>query len=449
MTRGGAEPFVNDMYSSGTIGLAYKFGYKDGNQVAKPRALPPTEVVSVEPAVIFKVIAPSNVPAERRIRETFPLRNYIFFDKGSTKINDRYSLLRKDQVANFKEDKLEVYAPKRLSGRNDRQMTVYYNILNILGDRMSQHPETTIKLIGASDEGPENGREMAETIKAYLVDVFGINASRITTEGRVKPKIPSEQAGAVLELDLLRAGDRRVSIESNSPILLMEFQSGPDAPLKPVEFVDTQQAPLDSYVSFNVEGAREIFSSWSLEIVDENNKMQKFGPYMRENVSIPGKEILGDKPSGDYKITMIGQTKNGKTIKRESKTHMVLWTPPINEEGLRYSILYEFDESKAIKLYEKYLADVVTPKIPKDGKVIIHGHTDIIGDEAYNQNLSVARANDVRMIIENSLMKLNRYDVQFEVYGFGEDDKLSPFENEYPEERFYNRTVIIDILPRN
>ena len=51
--------------------------------------------------------------------------------------------------------------------------------------------------------------------------------------------------------------------------MLMEFQSGPDAPLKPVKFIAVQVAPLDSYVSFNVAGAKEAFTSWSLEITDE------------------------------------------------------------------------------------------------------------------------------------------------------------------------------------
>jgi len=33
------------------------------------------------------------------------------------------------------------------------------------------------------------------------------------------------------------------------------------------------------------------------------------------------------------------------------------------------------------------------------------------------------------------------------IKAYGEDEAMSPFENKYPEERFYNRTVIIDILP--
>jgi len=164
-------------------------------------------------------------------------------------------------------------------------------------------------------------------------------------------------------------------------------------------------------------------------------------------VSIPGKSILGSRPEGDYKVTMIGQTESGKVFKKETTAHIVLWTPSTTKEMMRFSILYEFNRSKAINLYEKYLTDVVIPKIPKDAKIIIHGHTDIIGGEDTNLKLSVARANDVKIILEKGLSKAGRSDIKFEVKGYGEDQNAAPFENKYPEERFYNRTVIIDIIP--
>jgi len=205
---------------------------------------------------------------------------------------------------------------------------------------------------------------------------------------------------------------------------------------------------LHSYVSFNAEGAEKAFTSWSLELKDEKATVQSFGPYTKESVAIPGKTILGSSPSGNYAATMIGKTKSGKTVKQEAPVHMVLWTPAEREEGLRYSVIYEFNNSDAIAVYEKYLTEVVAPKIPKDGTVILHGHTDVIGDEAHNQELSLARANDVKSILEKALAKAGRTDVVFEVYGFGEDESLSPFNNEYPEERFYNRSVVIDLLPQ-
>jgi flagellar motor protein MotB len=62
--------------------------------------------------------------------------------------------------------------------------------------------------------------------------------------------------------------------------------------------------------------------------------------------------------------------------------------------------------------------------------------------------LSLARANDVKTIIQNSLSKAGRNDV-FEASGYGENENNAPFDNKTPEERFYNRTVIIDVVTKN
>ena len=420
-------------------GLALKFGQGQNIQQS-------TDMLN-DREVEFSVNSPSNLPGDRRMTEVFPLRNYVFFNEGSTEIPNRYVLLTKDQVKDFKEDQLESFAPKTLSDRSKRQMTVYYNVLNILGDRMQKNPAATITLVGSSERGNTDGLAMAESVKSYLVNTFAINASRITTKGQNKPNIPSEQPGATLELVLLRQGDRRVSIESNSPDLLMEFQSGPDAPLKPVQISALQEAPVESYVTFNNKGAGEALSTWSLQIADEQGKIQSFGPYTTEEVKIPGQAILGSRPEGDYKVKMIGQTKSGKIVEKVTPVHVTLWTPAKMEEGTRYSIIYEFNTSKAITMYEKYLTEVVTPKIPVGATVSIKGHTDIIGEEVYNQGLSLARANDAKNIIANALAKAGRTDVKLDVSGYGENENNSPFENNTPEERFYNRTVIIDIIP--
>lgn len=433
----GQNPRSNETLNITTVraGVALKFG--QGRVIPIPKE----EVVVKDPEVQFSVYAPANVPTERRVREIFPLRNYVFFNIGSTEIPNRYKMLQKEEVKSFREDQLEMVTPLDQSGRSKRQMNVYYNVINILGDRMIKNPSTTITLVGSSEKGPKEGKEMAESIKFYLVNTFEINPSRISTKGQFKPNIPSEQAGGTLELDLLREGDRRVSIESSSPVLLVEFQSG-----IPSEKVTLQEAPIESYVVFDVKGAYEVFSAWSIQVVDESGKMQSFGPYTQESVSLPGKAILGTRTEGDYKITLIGQTKSGKAVSKETTAHVVLWEPAKIVEGIRYSIIFEFNESKAISIYEKYLREVVVPKIPVNGTVIIHGHADIIGDDAYNLKLSQARANDVKNIIESALTKSGRTDVKFEVSGYGEDLNYSPFKNEFPEERFYNRTVIIDIF---
>ena len=432
------------------IGAALKLG--SGHETSKRAKITPVKIaekaiVAVDSEVTFSVKSPKNIVGERRVRETFPIRNYVFFDLGSTEIPNRYILLKKSEVKEFREDQLEVFTPKVLSGRSDRQMVAYYNVLNILGDRMQKYPATNVRLTGASMQGPEDGMEMAQSVKKYLVDVWGIDPVRIKTEGRVKPRIPSELYGGTKDLELVRECDRRVTIWSDSPELNMEFQSGPDAPLKPVALNVVQDAPFDSYVTVSVEKGDAAFTSWTLDATDEYGNVQNFGPYTHEKISIPGKAILVNRTEGDYKLKMTGTTKNGNSVVRETTVHIVLWKEPLREEGMRFSILYEFDKSKSIAIYHKYLTDIVVPKIPINGLVIIHGHSDIIGDSVYNRRLSLDRANDVKMIMENALKVANRNDVRFEVFGFGNDKDTMPFPNDHPEGRFYNRTVIIDIIP--
>lgn len=365
----GQEPRSAGSWSLYTFraGVALKFGIaRKPTPTAVPAAVPPvalTEAATIpenipEKEVQLSVQAPVPVPFHRKVKETFPLLNSVFFDMGSTQIPDRYVLLNETQAISFKEAQLQQSQPDNLNnGRSSRQLAVYHNILNILGDRMRANQESFITLTGASDKNPAEGKMLAEKIKGYLVTVFGIKESRISTEGRDKPLIPSEQPGATKQLALLREGDRRVDITSGSPALLMQVGGNTSEFLKPVQLDDPQQ------------------------------------------------------------------------------------------EGLRYSILFDFDRSKSIDAYETFLTNVVAPLISDSGMVIIHGHTDIIGDENYNRSLSHDRAMGAQKIIERALSKAGRKGVRFETYGFGEDTTMAPFENNLTEERFYNRTVIIDIIP--
>ncbi len=442
----GQNPRSIETWNINTIRVGASLKLGTGRKI-QTKVVEPEKVYVAAPIVNFKVISPKNIRPERQVREVFPLRNYVFYDLNSQKIPSRYILLNKKQAQTFKEEDFEMVTPDNFSERSKRQMIVYYNILNILGSRMSKNPTSKIDLVGSSKEGTADGFEMATSIKNYLVTNFEIDPNRILCVGRNRPLIPSGQLGGTKELTLLEEGDRRVSIETNSPALLMEFQSGPDAPLKPVTLNASQIAPLDSYVSFVNEDATKIFNSWTLELTDNKGIVQYYGPYMQDKVSIPGSTILGTRPEGDFKVKMIGNTKENVVMVRETTAHITLWKPILEEEGTRFSIIYEFNKSESLAMYHKYLKEIVTPKIPINGTVIIQGHTDIIGEENHNQALSMARANDVRSIIESALKASGRNDVKFEVSGMGEDEKSSPFDNKYPEERFYNRTVTIDILP--
>jgi outer membrane protein OmpA-like peptidoglycan-associated protein len=436
-------------------GIAVKLGtVKRIASVAAPAPEPITitKIVTTpgpaaEKDIQFSVRAPKIVPVIRQVKETFPLRKSVFFDMGSTEIPGRYVMLSQSQASAFKEEQLQEDQPNNLkSGRSARQLAVYHNILNIMGDRLRSNPQSTITLTGASDKDAVQGKLLAENVKLYLVTAFGIDATRIIIDGRDKPLILSEQPGATRELALLREEDRRVDITSSSPELLLQVGGANSDFLRPVVITSYQMDPLDSHVIFTNAGANELLDSWNVDVTDEQGNVQHYGPYTQDQASVPGKTILGNNTQGNYKIVMHGQTKTGHAVTKESSVSLMK-SEDTKQSGLRYSILFDFDQSKTKEIYEKFLADVVMPLISDNATVIIHGHTDIIGEEKHNLTLSRERAKDAQNILERALAGAGKKGVKFETYGFGEDTGMSPFENNLVEERFYNRTVIIDIIP--
>jgi outer membrane protein OmpA-like peptidoglycan-associated protein len=421
-------------------GIAIKFG-------RLPKAPEPLfrkpEAEAAAHDIPFAVYGPRTVQIRRQVSETLPLRNAVFFDEGSLAIPKRYVLLTKQQARGFREKQLEKEPSPTLQGRSARQLQVYYNILNILGDRMRAHPGTTITLSGASALGPVSGKALAESVKQYLVTVFGISESRITTEGRTKPRIPSEQPNATKELTLLRAEDRRVDIETTSQALLTQAGGGI---LNPVQITATQADPLDSHVIFKVGGAANPAKPWTLDVTDANGATKRYGPFTRNQESIPGKTILGNRPEATFKVRMRTETKGGAAVSKEASLQLTSQKQEI-QKGFRYSILFDFDDASTVASYDKFLTDIVSPQITDRATVIIHGHTDISGEEDHNRTLAHNRATEVQKTLQTALTKAGRKEVRFEIFSFGEDPEQAPFENQLPEERFYNRTVIIDIIP--
>jgi len=426
------------------VGVAFKFGkgHKIPVQEAPPANIP-VPSVPMPADVSFTVIQPSFVPLQRQVSETFPLLNSVFFDEGSTEIPARYVLLNGDQARGFKEVQLQDQQHQSLKGRSAGQLIVYHNVLNIIADRLRANPAAIIILEGSSAKGPEDAKELARSIKKYFVNVFGIDGSRISITGSFRARPSSEHVGGVKDLALLQQEDRRVDIESKSPEMLIEVGGGM---MKPTQIMETQLNPLDSHVVFSMDSAQQKFKSWSIDITDNKGITQHFGPYTSNEEIIPGATILGDNPSGDYKVVMTGDANNGPAVRKESSIHL-LRQEKTDVIGFRYSIVFDFDKAKSIDEYNKFLINIVAPLIIDGSTVIIHGHTDIIGFEDYNRKLSEDRASGSRKILEKAIASSGRANVKFETFGFGAEVEHSQFDNNLPEERFYNRSVVIDIIP--
>ncbi len=451
----GQVPRDIDSWNITTVraGLALKLGRGVPIPLPEPPVEPeieeiePEEPIIAEPPVTF-TIRPPVLETRRITNEVFPLRNYVFFEEGASSIPDRYIILSNAEAQQFSEAGLKdkVLIDTRRQGNS--QMHVYYNILNILGDRMRNNPNTSITLVGSSaGKGTSIGQQQAEAIKEYLVSVFNIATQRITTRGSDWPEVRSYRHAQQTDVELRLASDRRVDILTSDKELLMTDVRRPSSMLKPVMFSRSDEGELDSHVIFTLTNAERYMEEWYVELTDPNGLVLEFGPFTGNMESVPGQEILDRAAPGQYDVVMKGLSSEGLEFTQE--TTMELIPKEVTDHHvIRFSMLYEFDRSETPAPYKEYLVEAVVPLVPENARVIIHGHTDIIGNEEHNYHLSLERARSAKLLIESALETYNINGVEFEVYGFGELKEHAPFQNRYPEERFYNRTVIIDIIPR-
>lgn len=443
--------FGNQPQSSGNldltilrVGIAIKLG-------GAPE--PPYPQASVTPVqehdVQFSVQPPAYVPSQGKVNENLPITNAVFFDAGNTNIPSRYTLLTKDQAGSFTEAQLQD-CQKMAATHSERQLAVYYNILNIIGDRMRKNPESTIKLIGSSaGKGEQIGEANAASVKDYLVNNFGIDPGRIETEGRNMPLIPSEKYNGTKDKDLTMAEDNRVDIVSNSPDLVTEAADNTAICLKPTTepMAMDGSSPGDAKIVIDANGALGTLLYWSIDVKDDSGNVQHFGTFSGDMGTISSAALLKDKKSGNYTIVMNGETYLGHTVTKEASFTLKSGAAEPAEQEQTSSVLFDFDKSNATATYENFLTNTVASLIPPGATVIIDGHTDIIGTDEHNMKLSVDRANEAQKVLSDALDKAGKTGVVFKATGYGAANP--PFDNALPEQRFYNRTVTIEIVPPN
>ena len=119
-------------------------------------------------------------------------------------------------------------------------------------------------------------------------------------------------------------------------------------------------------------------------------------------------------------------------------------TPDRTSVALAADVLFEFDSaalSPAAQAQLAAVADDLSALGPRD--VAVDGHTDSVGDDAYNQTLSAERAESVRTALAATLGS----GFTFTVTGHGEAQPVAPNANEDgsddPAGRAANRRVVI------
>lgn len=423
---------IDDVWSTVTAraGVQIKWGSAEG----APATARTIEVTPETPNMDVSLRAPAGIHERTTVEEYFPLLNYVFFDEGSTELPSEYKQINSAQAAVFHENDLfEDPGPgsDRESTRWQRQMSVYHNGLNIFGDRL-RNSTAKVTLIGSAPN-QNDGLAQANVVKDYLVSRFGIDANRITTKGATRPQNASgTRSTPQADLPLIAEENRRVEILTEDNTIL-----------KPVTIRTAQGAPIENDLVLDVRPGVSV-TEWKVDVIGSGTT-KTYGPFNGLTQRIDAQQILGSSPNGTYTARVTATTSDGSTLVKEVPFNLVR-RPGASVNDKRYSILFEYDESKTVQTYDKFLREEVAPKIESGSTVFIYGYTDKVGEADYNSNLSLKRTTDAQKIIADQLGSMGR-NVTFYTYGFGEGEYLAPFPNQTPEGRYYNRTVIIEIVP--
>lgn len=381
------------------------------------------------------IVNPSVVNIEElTIIDSSPLLNYIFFDTGKSVLPGRYNLFKtKEEADQFDEKML----------RNT--ITKYYQVLNIIGKRLTDHAGASIELVGCiSDRGEEKNnltlsRARAENVKSYLQYIWNIDPSRMTVTARKLPELPS--TGNVEEA---RVENQRVEIRSSSPEILDSIKS-----TYTFENADASEIAVKP----DIRPGYDI-KDWKIEIKGDGQIIKTVGgegntiPFFTFSLSEYGLSKISGFENLSTGIVMTDIT--GRTYTPDPENTIIRYNKRVSNKAQKIEykvmekyalILFDYD-SAAIKERNKTVIDRVVKRIKEvpGAAVTILGQTDIIGTENYNVALSQKRAKAVfEHVIGSAIESPER--VSFK--GNGPHDP--PYDNTTPEGRSFNRTVIITL----
>ncbi|HET6401700.1 MAG TPA: OmpA family protein [Candidatus Kapabacteria bacterium] len=369
---------------------------------------------------------------EQQTIELFALLPMLFYDAGSGTLPTRYVLYTSpDQTNGFTEDTLT------------STMNAYYNFLNIIGERMRSNPSTTITLTGTNSQDTsvemsiDLSRQRAESVKKYLVDIWGIQPTRINVVARKLPEnptLPTTPEGI--------AENRRVELGTDSwdiihPVLYKTIVKRPDAPTGGFKFEnglrDEIIAKRDLVISYQGKPWKDIsdlgplssttFSGFNWR--SDEGKLPEGEGDMDVQLKVTdktGREVL----SNDDKVS----------VKQFSVKNVVAEHLADKTRETYNLILFTYNKSDMGKWNHKILDTYVYDRIQPNSDVSVNGYTDILGTEDYNAKLSTNRANAVKTDIAGHI---KGHVNSLTAHGYGKTQPLYP--NDLPEGRYYNRTV--------
>lgn len=471
-------PFTNTLRSSErglTLGLlradaTYTFGTTNSSTAAVVPGVPTDPNVPLVSPWLSGTLTVNELLDDDQVRELgivtieetlsrqlYPILPYVFFDQDLSNLNSNtYANLSPEEAKSFDERYSLTFDRARSARRSAITLEVYYNILNILGRRMrDEYPTSSVELHGYNND---RGRERADTnlsyrraesIKDYLVRVWGIAADRIhCSGGNLSPN-------AALT-NMRDERDREDGFEENRRVEIIPSNEGLIAP---VIIDDTLREITTPTIRYRVDySASGNITGWSLEA------RHPFLPNQSENGSLLRRQGAGEPPthvdwrSGDSQkeipksadpITATLTISSNENLSTSSTSTLPIKYISISRKKQERIGHYSVDRyrlplflygSDQLQVAQKQIIDLyINNDLDSNAEVDIEAYTDRKGTDTQNDALSRQRANQVRQLISRG--------VRGKTLGYGEGTKevSAPFPNETPEGRLYNRTVEVTV----
>ncbi|MBR9974126.1 MAG: OmpA family protein [Bacteroidetes bacterium] len=426
---------VQDIWSTQTYRVGIRVSWEKRKPMDTQTYVSPstrTSVASPAKNRFYAILPDGNTVLSKSVEGYFPIHPYVFFDKDSQEIPARYTKLSTTQAQNFGTKDLGEFLKGEYSDKQtnvNELMKVYYHVLNIFGDRMRSNPGVNL-MLRSSDPEDREAQVAANNIKRYLVNTFGIDASRITTD--VAP--PWEPSGS----DLSDPEYARMIADENRRVQLVFSDQNM---YKSIPYTITDETSFDNNMIFNIEDAVS-FKSWSVSIRGEGRELTA-GPFYARTASINLAPLVSGLPDGEFKATVNITLADGQ--KTTEYLDFKLYHGDMVKNANRYLMVFDYNESDPIWAFEDQLRKEIVHGMTTGNSVVIHGHTDVIGNEKANQILSQARAEKVKTIVVDELRKTSKT-VKVTAVGVGQQQLRYTFDNSRPEGRMYNRNVFVEVL---
>jgi outer membrane protein OmpA-like peptidoglycan-associated protein len=373
---------------------------------------------------------------EVRTRHAYPILNYIFFDEASSAIPARYV-----QYASLSEAQSSFKGSE--SRDNIRLLDLYHETLNIIGARLRANPAATVTLTGStSNTGAEQAnialaRKRAQSVSEYLNRVWQIEPRRVRIDASVLPRRPSPSTTPQGQEE-----NRRVEIAIAEP------SGSQTSILDPVKVYNIEHLATPDRIQLHpsIEADTDIVSTYA-SISANGTELQSFRGNEAKKIWAPTEQMLRnlhDSLSIDFDVS---DAAHHRAHAHNSIPLSVIRVSSDREERVeRFSlILFGFDEAKLGERNDRVMSNVADLLSKMNvQRILVQGYTDETGTAQHNDELSEARAGEVKRTLDRLLAQHNVHlSVPILTEGRGSRDLL--YDNALPEGRFFSRTVNVTV----